>query len=129
MFQILLISIGVAQPLILSFCFWNLWKRVCVDRKSLRDLSVLFLTPILSPIILGVSSWNFAGSFCNFPDKGLKQDIGVIALSLLLTNAMFSYSLYSMVKGHYRILSALGVLISGLVVLVESFYLSMIITI
>jgi hypothetical protein len=110
--NILVNCIPVALMCVLALGFWRLWKSVCVSPQPRRDLPVLILIPFLSLVMLGVTWWNT-------PEKGSNWNIWAVAFPLLITVAMFSYSIYSVVNRRHRLLSFLGVLVSGLVTLLE----------
>ena len=96
----------------LTVGFWCLWKKVCMNPQPRRDLPVLILIPLLSPAMFGIMWWNT-------PEKGSNWNVWFVVIPLLITVAMFSYSIFSVVKKRYSLLSTLGVFISGLATLLE----------
>jgi hypothetical protein len=63
-------------------------------------------------VIFGVTWWNA-------PVKGSNWNIWFVVFPVLITVAIFTYSLYSMANRRSRLLSVLGILISGLAALLE----------
>lgn len=109
------IGLNSVPILLLCFCFfgfWHLWKRVCVTQRPQRDLPVLVLIPFLSPLMLGITWWHI-------PEQGGNWNIWVIVLPLMVSTAMLSYSVYSMHKRRYRLLSTLAMLVSAPVAFLE----------
>lgn len=99
----------------LSVAFWRLWKKVCSSQQPLRDLPLLFLIPLLSPMLVGFTWWHT-------PEKGSNFNIWFIVIPLFMTVAMFSYCLYSRHTGRYPLLSGLGVFMSAVAAFIECCY-------
>jgi len=111
--ELLIICITSTPICFLSMGFWLLWRRMCISPQPRRDFPVLVVIPLLSPFMFGVTWWNA-------PDQTSNWNIWFIVFPMLITIAMFSYSLYSMVKRRYFLLSTLGTFISGVVAFLES---------
>ena len=118
--QIIVICIPVALLCLFSIGFWRLWKKVCAKPKPGRDLPVLSLIPFLSPLMFGITWWHI-------PEQGGNWNISYIVFPLLVSVAMFSYSLYSIVSRRYLLLSTLAILTSGLAALLECVFATVII--
>jgi hypothetical protein len=110
--SVLLISFAVFLLCLVSTSFWPLWKMVCVEQKPQRDLPILVLSPFFSFISVGIIWWNL-------PSKGENGNLWLILFFLVINTALFTYCLYSMLKKRYRLLSSLGVFVSGLATLPE----------
>ena len=110
--SVLLITFAVFLLCLVSTGFWHLWKMVCVQQKPHRDFPVLVLSPFFSLTSVAVIWWNL-------PSKGTSGNLWLILFFLLINTALFTYCLYSMLKKRYRLLSSLGVFVSGLATLPE----------
>jgi len=93
--------------------FWRFWKRVCIEEKPWRNWLLLVLAPFLSPAMVALLCWKQS-------DPSGNQMFDFISItSFLVTTALFTYCLHSMVKGRHRLLSSLGIIVSGLATLPE----------
>lgn len=106
--------------------FWRFWKRVCIEEKPWRNWLLLILTPFFGPATIALLWWKQ-------PDwKGPSWNqwlvfTSLLTISFLITTALFTYCLHSMIQGRRRLLSSLGIFVGGLSTLPESLMVTSII--
>ena len=110
--EVVVMLIPITLMCLITLCFWVPWKRYCIRQHTKIKMLILALIPLLSPIMFGVTWWNF-------PRKDASYHIVAVVFPLIVTAAMFSYSVYNFKKGCYQLLSLLAFLISGLALFLE----------
>ena len=107
------IAFSIAPFLLAILClsFWHLWKVVSAKQKPWREFLLLGSCPFVTLGMLPMALFSFPGNDAGNP--------WCIYVSFVISAALFTHSLYSMVAGRYRLLSGLGICISGPVMLIE----------
>ena len=106
-FEVLFILSSVFLFGIVTIGFWYLWRKMHIEQKTQIDLLILILSPFCSLISVAVVWWNL-------PSKGSSGYPWLVFLCFLIIMVFFTSSLYLMIKGRYRFLSAFGSFVSGL---------------